>query len=284
MALNFGGGGLFGQEPARKPEKSVAELEKELAVLQERNRNLEEHQKVQRDSYLQLNQQANQQTSLLREQLAQQINRQHPAAIPSAPAAPAPSDNWEDLVNTLAGGGQPTQAASPGAAPISPQAVKQVVRQTILEEVNAAEAHKRAERATLDRLANEFKVKYPDLGTNPKFTAEVDRVFVGLRQQGIPVEQAWGSALHEAAHIHKNYTQRDQGAPAQQPAQGQQSPMAGVLGGAYLFPTGQGGAAPRGGPDAGTILDMRPPGERFKDASTEITETQKEWARRAFGF
>ena len=282
MAMFGQGGGLFGNEPAdSKPEKSLEELRQELAVLQERNKNLEEQTKIQRDSFLQLNQHTSEQARMMREQLSQQVTRQHPGAIPSAPASPPASDRWEDLVNSIAGNPASAPAQSPGM-PIDPNTLKAVVRQTLLEEANAVEAAQQQERQTLNNLANQFKVQYPDLANNKKFTSEVDRIYAGLKSRGMDVHQAWEVSLQEAAHIHQNYSQRrSSNGGQQQQAAPQQQPQAGL--GAYLFPMGVGGPSQGARPGDSLAIDLRPPEERFKDAKAELNELQKEAARRQFG-
>lgn len=283
MAMFGQGGGLFGNEPAdKKPEKTLEEMRQELAVLQERNKNLEEQTKIQRDSFLQLNQHSAEQARMMREQLSQQVTRQHPGAIPSAPASPPASDRWEDLVNSIAGTpGTPAASPAPGM-PLDPNTLKAVVRQTLLEEANAVEAAQQHERQTLSNLANQFKVQYPDLANNKKFTAEVDRIYVGLKAQGMDVNQAWAASLQEAAYIHQNYSQRrSANGGQQQQAQPQQQPQAGL--GAYLFPMGVGGPSQGARPGDTLAIDLRPPEERFKDAKAELNELQKEAARRQFG-
>lgn len=278
MAM-FGSGGLFPEPADEKPKKTVADLERELAVAQERNKHLEEQTKIQRDSFLQLNQHSSEQARLLRDQLTQQVSRQHPGVIPQATGQPPASDRWEDLVNTIAGGGTPSSApAQQPGMPVDPNSIKQMVRQTLLEEANNVEAAQKQERALLTNLANQFSVQYPDLASNKKFTTEVDRIYAGLKSNGMDMEKAWNMALQEAVHIHKNYNQRRQ--PAQeQPAQ-QQSPLPGA---AYMFPVGMGGHAPAKAGD-NLAIDLRPPEERFKDASKELSEFQKEAARRNFGY
>ncbi len=286
MAMNFAGGGLF-QEPTDKTDekpKTTAELERDLAVLRERNAQLENQTKIQRDSFLQLNQHSTEQARMMRDQLQQQVSRQHPGVIPQAPASAPPSDNWEDLVNAVAGGTRQPPAATAQAPgmPVDPNTLKQLVRQTILDEAQAAERAQAQERQQQDQLVHQFRVQYPDLASNKKFTAEADRVFVGLRQQGLSVEQAWGAALQEAAHIHKNYSQRRQPQEEEQQQQQPAHPRA-VPGAAYMFPMGIGGgpASSKGGKESNMIIDMRPPAERFAEAAKEISASRLAAAKRA---
>jgi hypothetical protein len=267
-------GGLFGAspEPAKNQEETA---EQKLIRAEERNKALEAQLKTQRDSFLQLSQHSSQQTQLLRDQLQRQVTQQHPAAIPSAQSAPA-SDKWEDIVNTIAGGGQPAQG-QPAAAPISREVLRQEIRQTIQQEEQQAAALIHQENQELQNLVNTFRVQNPELAQSPHFSKEVDRAYAGLRRQGLPVQIAWNTALQEAAHITTNY------APRRAKKEEDKQPTPQIMPGMqYAFPVGGAmGAAPKGQEIA---FDMRPPEERFKEASTQLNQTQLEAAKRAFGF
>ena len=274
--MAFGNGGLFGNA-SQEPVKQEETAEQKLIRMEERNKALEAQLKTQRDSYLQLNQHQSQQTQLLREQLSRQVTQQHPAAIPTAQSKPA-SDSWEDIVNTISGGGG-TPAAQGGQAqiPISRDVLRQEIRNTIQQEEQQAATLIHQENQELNALVHTFRLQNPDLAKNPQFSTEVDRVYAGLRRQGLPVQTAWNTALQEASHITTNYAQRRKKEEA--PQQASPNIMPGMQ---YAFPMGGAmGAAPKGQEIA---FDMRPPEERFKEASTQLNQTQIEAAQRAFGF
>jgi len=279
--MAFGtGGGLFDKPADNQP--SVEELQRKVAVLEEKNKGLQEQNKIQRDSWLQLNQTNAEQQRITRELLAKQVAHQHPAAAPVAPATPA-SDKWEDIVNTIAGGA-PSQPNQPPASALTPDILKQVVRTVIQEEGQQADQAYNEEKNFLVQKSNEFRVAYPDFAGNAAFTKEVDRAYAELKQRGLHHTQCWDLALREAAHIHANYQprqqqqQKEQQPPAQQ---GQQQ----VPGAQYIFPMGMTGAGQgsRGKQNDNLIIDMRPPEERFKDAAEEARASREERAHRFFG-
>lgn len=275
--MAFANGGLFGN-PAQEPGKQEESAEQKLARMEERNKALQEQIKTQRDSFLQLSQHSNQQTQLLRDQLQRQVTQHNPNAIPQAQGKPA-SDNWEDIVNTIAGGNSTAQGQQQ-QVPISREVLRQEIRQTIQQEEQQAADLIHHENQELQNLVNSFRIQNPDLAKSPQFSAEVDRVYAGLRRQGLPVQTAWQTALQEAAHITTSYAPRrkKEEAPQQQPTP---NLMAGI-GMPYAFPMGgAGGAAPKGQEIA---FDMRPPEERFKEASSDLSQTQLAAAKRAFGF
>lgn len=284
MAMPGFGGALFGNgEPADKQQKpkTAEELQIEIARLTERNKALEEQQKIQRDSYLQQSQTHNETTRLLREQVRQQITQQNPQAIPQATGQAPPSDRWEDILSTVTGGTPPPQQQQ-GQPAITPQLLKQVVRETLQEDAQLHNLQISQQNQRINELANGFKIQYPDLANNKKFTAEVDRVFASLRQQGHGVDEAWNAALGEAAYIHKNYSQRRQEAPKEQNPQGNQRPM--VPGHQYLFPLASAAGHTNGsGKEQYSAVDFRPEHERFKDAAEELSASRLAAAERMFG-
>lgn len=283
MALFANGGGLFGNEPAGdEKQPTLTDLEKELAVLKERNARLEEQAKIQRDSFLQLNQHSSEQNRLLREQLAQQVNRAHPGTLPSAPVNPPSSDKWDDLVNSLTGQQPQAPAQQPQAASISPEVLQQAVRQTIQEEERKASQAQEFEKQELARLGQELAIKAPELMQNKQFIAEADRVYAQLRSTGLPVHNAWNMAIREASHITQNYSQRRK-QQNQQEAQQQQSQKSN--GAPYLTPFGFGAAQNIDQQRANSLnIDMRPDPERFKDAAEELSKSRQELALRQLGF
>lgn len=279
--MAFGtGGGLFDKPADNQP--SVEELQRKVAVLEEKNKGLQEQTKLQRDSWLQLNQHHSEQQRLNRELLAKQVTAQHPAAAAPAPSAPA-SDNWADIVNTIAGGGQ-QQPNQPPASALTPDLLKQAVRQVIHEEDRQVNQAVKAERDFLTEKSNAFRVQYPDLAGNAHFTKETDRAYAELRQRGIEPTQAWDLALREAAHIHSNYQPRQQQQPKEQPQQQPQGQQQ-VPGAQYIFPMGMTGAGQhqQRKPSDNLIIDMRPPEERFRDAAEEAKTSREERAHRFFG-
>ena len=282
MAFASGGGGLFSQKPAEENKKSVEELEREVAVLKEKNNALTEQQKTQRDAWLQLNQSHSETQRLNRELLNQQLARQHPQMQSQPPSSAPASDNWADIVNSLAG-----QTSAPtgqqSAPPLTADTLKAAVRTVIAEEDRAAINAQTSERQFLVQKSNEFKVQYPDLAGNPTFTAEADRVYSALRAQGVPAEQAWASCMQEAAHICAQYSPRKQ--KQQQQAQGDQQQQQLVPGHQYMFPMGMAGAGGNGkkDPNANMVIDMRPPHERFKDAAEDMARSRMDRAHEFFG-
>lgn len=280
MAFGSNGGGLF-SKPADEGKKSVEELEREVAVLQEKKAALEAQQKIQRDAYLQLNQSHAETQRMNRELLNQQLQRQHPQIQQQAPAAASDSDNWANMVNSL-GGHTSSAPQQQQPAAITPETLKQAVRTVIAEEDRAAINATTSEKQFLVQKANEFKVQYPDLASNETFTVEADRVYQALRQAGVAPEQAWASCMQEAAHICSRYSPRRQQQQKQEAQQGQQM----VPGHQYMFPmgmTGAGGGSGKKDPSANMIIDMRPPEERFKEASLELSRARQEKAEEFFG-
>lgn len=273
--MAFASGGLFGNgEPAKKEDKpkTVEELQRELAVLTERNAQLTEQNKIQRDSFLQLSQHSNQQVGILQNQLNRQVLQHNPNAIPQAQGTPA-SGNWGDILDSVTGG----QPASQPGVPLDRNAIRQEIRAAIREEEQQANNSIHQENQELAQLVHTFKIANPDLASNKQFSAEVDRIFASLRRRGMSVAAAWESSLQEAAHITVNYSRRRD---PEKPKDSQQRQM--VPGHAYLFPMAQAGPGGAGKED-NLAIDMRRDEDRFKDAKEELTATQLAAAQRMFG-
>jgi len=281
MAFGTGGGGLFDKPADNQP--TLEELQRQVAVLEEKNKSLQDQNKIQRDSWLQLNQHHAEQSRINRELLAQQVRTQHPTVAPSAPAQPPASDSWADMVNSIAGGA-PQQPSAPAPA-LTPDILKQAVRQVIHEETSQADQMQAAEKNFLAETVNAFKIQYPELAGNQHFVGEANRAYTELRQQGIEPQQAWNLSLREAAHIHNNYRPRQQQQSKEQQPSAQQQQQ--VPGAQYIFPmgmTGAGGGQQRGNKqNDNLIIDMRPPEERFKDASADSRASREELANRFYG-
>lgn len=297
MAMGFSAGGhpgLTGPVDGGSTETSPEDLKAKLAAAEARAKALEEQTKLQRESFLALQQQSSEQMNLLRSQLASTVQQRALSSVEPTPT-PAPTDSWEAFVQSLAGD-QPSKSTGQhkqqqaSQVSLSPDVLKQTVRHVILEEDQAAQQAQQRKAARLQELVNTFNVQYPDYAANKAFQEEVNRVYVQLEKTApqLSVDEKFKAAIEEAGYITTQFTKAQQ--QQSQRASGQQgnsnSRQASPIN--YMLPPQQ----PAGIPGMQSQLsqedrmavDMRMPHERFRDYyETELRAEQERAAQRTFG-